>query len=258
MKSAIAEQTALIEAPQTTALAPAPATPSGDAFMAMVERLAANPAVDVTKLAQIVDLQRGILADNAKAAFNAAFAQMQPEIPTIARSKRTNNAKYAPQEDIVQVVRPILERHGFGLSFRTEWPDKNTVRVVGILTHAEGHERTSEFLSEADDTGNKNDIQALGSAVTYGRRYTTTDLLNITTKDMDDNGAAAGRRTQSEVKAPAGFEDWWTDMIACADSGTKALEEAWTKSKPEYRKHVIASNKAVWEGLKRKAAGVRS
>jgi hypothetical protein len=127
------------------------------------------------------------------------------------------------------------------------------VTITGVLSHRSGHSERDQFVAKADTSGSKNDIQALGSTRSYGQRYTTIALLNIVTKGEDNDGQTAGQRPKPEVKAPAGFDDWWTDMVACADNGTKALEDAWTKSKPEYRKHVIATNKAGWEGLKRKA-----
>src|SRR6185369_8501881 len=119
-------------------------------------------------------------------------AQMQGEIPVVIERAKTNNGTYAPLEDIQDVIRPILQKYGFYLSFRTEWPNEKTVKVVGILTHKDGHERTSEFLSGADASGNKNAIQGLGSANHYGRRYTTKDLLNITSRGVDDDGYKAG------------------------------------------------------------------
>jgi hypothetical protein len=139
-------------------------------MLPMIERLAAMPDFDVAKLEKLIDMQERILDRNAASAFNIAFAKMQPRIPTIIERKSTDKGKYAPREDIVEVIRPILAEFGFSLSFRTEWPDKQLVKVIGILTHEEGHSRESEFMSAADKTGSKNDVQALGSATEYGRR----------------------------------------------------------------------------------------
>lgn len=225
-------------------------------FAVIIEKLAANPSVDVAKLEKIIAMQERILAANAKSAFNAAFAEMQGQIPVVVEKGKTDKGTYAPQEDIVEVVQPILTRHGFSLSFRTEWPDKTTVRVIGILTHRDGHERTSEFLSDADKSGSKNSIQALGSAVTYGRRYTTTDLLNITTRKADDDGRLAGNVGKAEVSAPDGYDGWLTDMEAVADEGIGKLTAAWNKSKAEYRAFIVATNKGAWDRLKAKASKV--
>lgn len=169
----------------------------------VIERLAARPEVDVHKLEKIIELQERILRVNAEAAFNAAFAEMSREIPTIIEHSKTDKTTYAPLEDIIETVRPILARHGFAVSHSTEWPSETRVRVVGILTHERGHARRSEFCGQADQTGSKNAIQALGSTVSYGRRYTTSDLLCIVTR-REDNDAESVRRVSG--KAIATFE----------------------------------------------------
>lgn len=219
-------------------------------MLPMIERLAALPDFDVLKLEKLLDMQERIMDRNAEAAFNAAFVLMQSEIPTIIERAKTDKGKYAPREDIVDAVRPILKRHQFTLSFRTEFPDKQ-INVVGILTHVAGHARESTFLCEADTSGSKNAIQARGSAVEYGRRYTTTDLLNITTRGGDNDGRTAGR-----PEPPAGFDAWWTDMVAVSDNGFAALEAAFKASKREFREYVVTHGKAEIDALKAKAKKV--
>lgn len=222
-------------------------------MLPMIERLAAMPEFDVAKLEKLIEMQERILDRNAESAFNAAFADMQADIPTITEKKKTDKGKYAPREDIVEVVRPILKRFGFSLSFRTEWPEKKLVKVVGILTHREGHARMSEFLSEADQSGSKNAVQALGSTVEYGRRYTTTDLLNIASRGADDDGERA-----SAPEPPAGFEEWLMDMETVASEGLTKLQDTWNKSKREYREYTTRHRRDQWDALKRKARAGQS
>lgn len=224
----------------------------------MFERLAADPNVPVDKLERLIAMQERIEANNARAAFNAAFAEMQVEIPTVHERGRTDKATYARLEDIIEAVRPVLGRHGFALSHRTEWPDAKTVKVIGILMHREGHSRESEFLSAADASGSKNAIQGLGSAVAYGRRYTTKDLLNIATSDEDDDGRATSKIGKPDIQAPNGFEGWWDDMQAVADEGIGKLSAAWNNSKAEYRAYLKSTNNRGWENLKAKAQKVRA
>ena len=142
--------------------------------VAMFERLARDPSVDVDKLERLIAMQERIIRHNAEASFNAAFSQMLPEVPTIIERAQADKFKYAPLQDIVEPLRPVLARHGFSVSFRTEWPDPKTVKVIGILAHSAGHSRQSEFMSAADTSGSKNAIQALGSAVMYGKRTPST------------------------------------------------------------------------------------
>lgn len=224
-----------------------------DETISMFERLARDPGVPVEKLAELVALQERVLARQAKAAFEVAFADMQSDLPIIAELGRTDKGTYARYEDIVKIVRPILKAHGFSLRFSTEWPETGGIRVTGILTHIGGHAERSTFHGDADKSGSKNEIQAQGSTTSYGRRYTTLDLLGIAT-ERDDDAEAAGRKSQQ--KEPDGFADWLIDLGVVAEDGLKALEAAWEQSKSDYKRYLIASpgGKSRWEQMKRVAA----
>ena len=153
-------------------------------LIAMLERVAANPDVSLDKLERLIAVQERILAHNAKAEFDAAYAQMQGEIPTITERGEISvngqvRSRYATFEDIIEAVRPVLMKHGFALRHRTEYLDKQ-IKIVGILSHRSGHSEQDEFLAEADNSGSKNAIQALGSTRAYGQRYTTLALQTWT------------------------------------------------------------------------------
>jgi hypothetical protein len=252
------KQEALLDAqPEALTVQPSAADMGPQSLALTIERLAANPSVDVSKLEKIIELQERILKTQAKAEFDNAFSEMQRELPVIIEHKKTDKSSYAPLEDIVQEVRPILARHGFSLSHRTEWPDKGTVKVVGILSHRQGHERESEFLSAADASGSKNPIQGLASAISYGRRYTTTDLLNIVTRGEDDDAKRAGR-----APAPDGYDNWLTTLAQKADEGLPALQGMWEVANKDaalklYAQHLTRTEPATWNSLKAKAAKIQ-
>jgi hypothetical protein len=166
--------------------------------MALFERLAKDPDVDPAKLRDLLDLQKDIMAMHARAEFEAAFAEMHPLLPAIEKKGRITNkdkslrSKFGRLEDIQAVTKPIYSRYGFTLRHRTEFPaDKpGIIRIRGILTHVAGHFETSEFEAKADLSEYRTEIQSQGSTVSYGRRYTTIDLLNLEFKNMDDDGQA--------------------------------------------------------------------
>lgn len=230
-----------------------PSQPAGelDPMVSMLERLATNPAVDVDKLRQLIDMQERVLNREAEAAFNAAFAVMQGEIPTVEERAKTDKGTYAPLEDIIEVVRPILKQHGFSLSFQTEWPEGGKVKVSGILTHAHGHARRTEFIAGADTSGSKNAIQALGSSVQYGRRYCTKDLLCIVTREEDDDGE--GSEKHKAPNAPEGYEGFIKALSAAAEKDSKALYAVWNKAEPGLRQHMTRHDKTLWQNLRTKA-----
>lgn len=257
-----AQPTLLEATPEPKLNAPQAATTDG--LIAVIERLASRPEVDVAKLEKIIELQERVIAHNAKSAFEAAYARMQPDIPQIAEKgqivvKGSVRSTYARLEDIHEAVKPILARHGFAMRHRTEWPKlgdaeapkEGCIRVVGILSHEEGHSEESAFEAPMDRSEFRTDIQSMGSTVSYGRRYTTLDLLNIATRAQDNDGATAGR-----PQPPEKYQTWLDDLTATADNGTKALEAAWGTSKPDFKTYTVQHNKAAWEKLKVKAASV--
>jgi hypothetical protein len=219
-------------------------------------RAAMDPNVDTAKLSALIDMRERVLKIQAKEAFDRAFTRMQAALPVIIEHAKTNNGYYAPLEDIIEVIRPILAEYGFGLSHRTEWPEKGIVKIVGVLSHEQGHERTSEFISSADTSGNKNAIQGLGSAVAYGRRYTTKDLVNIVTRGEDDDA-----RKTKRTPEPDGYSEWLDTLSAKADEGLPALQAMWQVANTDtdlkvYAAHLTKTEPETWNALKTRAAKV--
>lgn len=247
----------LLESPavREVALTPIEETPSA---VSMFERLARDPDVAVDKLERLMAMQERVMTINREAAFEAAFSKMQPEIPVIDEHGRievkgTLRSTYAPLEDIHNVIKPILARHGFSIRHKTEWPQERPgiIRIVGILGHEQGHKEFTTFEAPMDRSDYRTDIQSQGSTISYGRRYTTLDLLNISTRKADNDGRT--QRKSPDVVAPKGFEDWWIDMQATADEGFPALEKAWDASSKAFKAHLNNTNRAGWEALKVKA-----
>lgn len=128
---------------------------------------------------------------------------MQAEIPTIVDDKAGNGSTYASLETIVDITRPILNKHGFSVTFETksiikDEPAKNKkdeyiffgyAVIVAVLRHRLGFSIKTETTVPFDFSGTKvsNTAQAQGSAISYGKRYAYCSLLNITTRSQDDD-----------------------------------------------------------------------
>lgn len=176
--------------------------------VSMFERLARDPSVSVEKLERLMDLQDRANKRNAEEAFNAALAMMQADLPTIRErggiKDRNGNvqSKYALWEDVNAAILPVLKQHGFSLTFRQEQTDKG-ICVTGVLSHRQGHSERTSITLPADTSGSKNAVQAVGSSVSYGKRYTAGMLLNLNSADIegDDDGKEAGGQfiTQEQV-----------------------------------------------------------
>ena len=171
-------------------------------FLAIIERAAMNPDIDVEKLERMMAMQERIMAKNAEMSFNQAMSRLAQKMPRIVKGgtvgyKEDKNNKssatveafrFARYEDIDAVVRPLLVEEGFSLSFNTEQRDGGGCIMHGTLSHVDGHSRTASIPLALDTSGGKNNIQAMGSTTSYGRRYTMCMLLNIVTVGEDDDG----------------------------------------------------------------------
>lgn len=174
--------------------------------LAVIERAALNPEIDVEKMKALFELQDRIMARKAEMAFNAAFAEMQSEMPEIAERGQIKvqnevRSKYALFEDINDAIKPILQKHGFAIMFKTA-TTKDTVSVIPILVHRDGHREVGEPVElGADTSGSKNSVQSIGSSVSYAKRYGLLALLNITTRGEDDDGNAGGAKPITESQS---------------------------------------------------------
>ena len=196
----------------------------------MFERLAKDKNVDVGKLERLIAMQERILAVNAKTAFNSAYAAMQLALPVIEKNGSIKNragavqSRYSKYEDIQRVVKPILQRFGFAIRHKTEFPQAGMVRVIGILTHVEGHAEDSAFEGPMDQSEYRTDVQSLGSTASYGRRYTVLDLLNLEQRGLDNAGQSApSRRRDSTPAATAAPEPRPGDDTLISDPQRRRL-----------------------------------
>lgn len=165
------------------------------ALVAMIERAAKDPTVDIDRMRQLMAIHAEATARRAKVAFLADFSALQSELPAVAKGgKGHNDKRYARFEDVIGTIRPFLVKHGFSLSFRTQHEDK-VIRIIGVLGHRAGHEERTDLPLPADTSGSKNAVQAWGSTISYGKRYVALTLLGIATTDDDDDGQRAGGLT---------------------------------------------------------------
>jgi len=162
--------------------------------MAVIERAVTNPDVDIEKMQQLLDMQERIMAKDAEMTFNQAMVSALAEIPSFEQSTKGHQFMYASFESINHVVKPILAKHNLFMNFTTSFNGDGGVMVTAVITHKDGHAKQTTGLFPFDTTGSKNDIQAVGSAISYGKRYMQNSLLNITTHSEDDDGFASQKK----------------------------------------------------------------
>lgn len=178
-------------------------TETSNQMLSIIAAASKDPAVSVEKMSGLLDLQRELMKDQAIQAFEADFEPLAKTMPRVPKhgmielgkdnsGKSKGSIPFARWEDMDKLIRPLLQEHGFSLSFDTEDKQGGGFWVIGILTHRSGHSKRARFPVVIDSSGAKNNIQGAGSSLSYGKRYTTEMLLNIVREGEDDDGKRGG------------------------------------------------------------------
>lgn len=184
---------------ENTSVAVAPAATSSTGHLLNIIALAAqNKDVDVDKLTALLALQERVLAKEAEANFNQALSIMSADLPRVQRNGTVDlgggkgGYKFAKWEDMDTVLRPRMNRHGFTLSFDTAVKEGGGAIILGTLLHSGGHSRTVSIPLALDAGAGRNNLQAMGSTLSYGKRYCAEMLFNIVRTDEDDDAVRGG------------------------------------------------------------------
>ena len=231
-------------------------TPTVDPFEAAISQAVQQGNLDA--LRELYAFQKEVKADRAREDYDAAFSEMQAELPVIEHTKRVEffskrlNKKvfkntYTPWEDIDAVIRPIYTKYGFSLSFEYEQPDNGPIEITAIFSRG-GHSRQATVKLPPDMGGEKNASQGVASSLTFGKRYAAGAVINFVTKGAggeseDDDGEQSGRplsahaarktgtyeQIKAEMRARCSTVDelqaWWK-VIQC-DQRFLAWPKAW-------------------------------
>lgn len=173
------------------AIAPAPAiTP-----MQMLQ-IAVEKGTDIEQLDKLMSLHERWEANEARKAFVAAKAAFKAEAPKLTKNKhvgfdsRSGGArtdyKHTTLDHAADLLSPVLSRHGLTYSWETEQAEGGLIKVTCVLTHVMGHSERVTLQAGPDQSGNKNNIQAVGSTVTYLERYTLLSALGMATGEDTD------------------------------------------------------------------------
>ena len=164
--------------------------------MSMIER-AVERGADVAMIEKLMELEERHRANLGRRAFDQAIAAAKAQIPPIHKNRAVDfttqkgrtSYRHEDMAEIARAVDPVLSAHGLSYRYRTA-QDGQTVTVTCILSHRDGFSEETTLSSHADQSGNKNAIQAVGSAATYLQRYTLKMALGLSATEDDDGRKA--------------------------------------------------------------------
>lgn len=119
----------------------------------------------------------------------AAVAMLQTRLPEIKKSQTADTGSYSYNyADLAQITRllmPILGDLGLAFMAKPTMREDGKVVLAYKLLHVSGETEEGEYPLPSSGTP-----QAMGSAITYARRYCLCAVTGIAPED-DDDGAAA-------------------------------------------------------------------
>ena len=116
-----------------------------------------------------------------------AKAQMEMEV---AKTDQTNpffKSNYADLASIVKASRPFLAKNGLSVAQRIIPTEDGKLHLYTRLCHASGQWMESVMPVAPP----KNDIQTIGSYITYLRRYNYASIVGVVASGEDDDGEVA-------------------------------------------------------------------
>jgi hypothetical protein len=132
-----------------------------------------------------------------------ALVKFQASVSKVA--KEANNpffkSKYASLANILDTIQKPLSECGLAIS---QFPDANALTT--IILHADSGEWMES--SYVMPVAKQNDPQAMGSAMTYARRYALGSILNLNIDDDDDAEKAMGRQIPKKDELTPKHPSW--------------------------------------------------
>ena len=122
-----------------------------------------------------------------------AKAQMDMDVAATDSVNPFFKSRYADLASVVKASRPVLAKNGLSVIQRTLTAEDGKVYMHARLCHSSG--QWIESVMEVRPP--KADIQALGSHLTYLRRYLYSSLVGVVTSDEDDDGEVAMKAPRS-------------------------------------------------------------
>lgn len=254
-----------------------------DAMNVVTETLPSMPvetSLDTPELSRVMDLmhkavdagQSGALADLHKIytqertdsrirAYMRSKLDLQRDLPEITKDGVITNkagevqSRFSSYPHLKAIIDPIMLEHSFVLDHRTGINSELKVPTVeAVLQHPpSGHiEYGGPMMTPLDTSGNKNAIQGSGSALSYGKRYTTIAILGIVERGVDTDGNGPVITPQSLAET---FEQQVHESRKAAAHGMQAYTEWFGKQSQTVRGYLVDSGT---HGENKKAAEAHS
>jgi hypothetical protein len=191
-------------------------------------QVALNQKADIGHFERLMALQERWEANRARRGFVMALNAFKADAPEILKNQRVDyttrdgdrvSYDHATLDNVCRAATQGLSKHGISHRWTIVQNGDGLIRVTCILTHDLGHSEETTMVSGADQSGKKNAIQAIASAVTYLERYTLLAATGLAAANTDNDARG--------VDAPMETLQVHLDRIAGSENKTQ-LKRAFT------------------------------
>jgi len=162
-------------------------------------------------------------------AFAKGMSEVTKQASAVEKDGQGAFGGHATLRSAIQAYRPALAQHGFSVIQSSDRIESGDIVVETLVLHGSGQwVRTTCTLPPDKQALNRNPAQAVGSACTYGRRYSYMAAMCAFGSDhpkdflRDDDGAALAIEKPSASKTASGM----VDPASAIQTETKWAHEA--------------------------------
>lgn len=172
----------------------------------------------VAAFSQLCALKERMEEKKSERDFAAALVELQGETIRVQATKAvdvkadgTCRYRFAPYEEIMRTVQPMLTKHGFSITFDTKI-EETRLSSICTLMHKGGHARSNSFAVRYGKPPGSSDAQGDMATKSYAKRGALCDALNISIEHDTDGDDARGLGAPITAKQAADLRD---RMEAC-------------------------------------------
>ncbi len=118
-------------------------------------------------------------------ALSLALSKLQGEVCDVYKGKTGFNYKYAELSSVLDVTRPLCAKYELAVTQLCGTDIAGGVTIETVLLHSSGEWLSSVLTLPVSVGKGMSQAQAIGSCISYGRRYALAALLGIAQTDND-------------------------------------------------------------------------
>lgn len=130
-----------------------------------------------------------------------ALSIAQSKITNVTKDKAGYGYKYAELASCLEVIKTPLTESELAFTQLTSILESGQPVLISMLLHSSGEWIRSILHLNAQGSKQMNDTQALGSAITYLRRYALCAMFGIAQEDDDGDSAGAKREDKKKEQS---------------------------------------------------------